>query len=76
MAGSSQTPLGSWITNTFTPAGTLAKAMAGSQTPDPNKGLTPDEIAERKKKLMAAGQSGGPMSSFGDSVMALLGSHR
>jgi hypothetical protein len=75
MAG--QTALGSWITNTFAPpAGPLAKAMSGSQTPDPNKGLTPEEIAARKKKLMAAGQSQGPMSSFGDSVMALLGSHR
>lgn len=75
MAG--QTPLGNWITRTFTPASKIAKGMAnppgakGSPNASNATGsLTPEEIAERKRRLMAAGQGG---SSLGNSVMSLFG---
>lgn len=76
MAGGT-TPLGDWLANTFTPAGKIARAMGNPPgakgTPNAQSditGLTPEELAERKRKLMAAGQHG---NSFGNSVMSLFG---
>lgn len=63
MAGSAQTPLGDWITRTFAPpASKLSKAMSG--TPDGTGSLTPEQIEERRKKLMSAGQAGQSTQSY------------
>jgi hypothetical protein len=35
--------------------------------------LTPEELVQRRKKLMAAGQGSDQMAKFGDSAFSMLG---
>ncbi len=70
MAGSGNTALGDWVASTFaSPTTTAGKAMASPN--DPNRALTPEEEAAKKKKLLAAGQG----ETFGSTLMSILGSH-